>query len=619
MNQWQSLEQDPDIQVRNSTAWTWPEATPGQRAAAFVLDLLIVVAAFEFISVLTNRFIGLTLSTSIEGLISVIYYLAMQSKSGQTFGKKVLGIRVVSLDPDLVDMPVPFRNLLLRETVGRSIGTLLLLYGYLRVVIKADHRGLHDLIGSTRVISLSHAEPKPIKFRYILAGLAFFAVILAFGYTYTLLYTTYPLKEYAKSLEMKGYRVDGIHGSVVRGFGIDHIYFANEDLEVEVYGASIKYDWHNSNEESEFFVNAFTVDSARINLKRLPAAASASASGTADSKKDEGGPFGNQKPVGSASGKSRAVTVKVIDLNNVDLTLPGHAAYRIERLSAADVQAKSIDQSLFFGKLNIDSRLLSLDASELSMQRNKLRLLKPAVVQIQPGLFPEILKAAVDLHVQGEFENLKPTSLNVSAFSSRVKVTLQGDTADVNISQFTPLHYFKTDLPIWDLNINVSGDFKNQKMNQLAGSAGLRHFRFDLNAANFAYIRKGVTYTMTPRLAADWRAMLVGHDPGVVLASSDHLFSRDILTEIYYARPYKQLSQGERDIIERDSRFFTDSLDAGLKKPAPVKIFVAKLVSRPSGRAPGSVKSSGRLSNRIPTKLPPFKKRSRRQERTNTD
>jgi uncharacterized RDD family membrane protein YckC len=432
---------DPDIVISESASWTWPEATPGQRAAAYVLDILIIIAAFELLSVLCSRFAGVSVPAVLQGVFAVIYAVIFHAKTGQTLGKKMLGIRVVSIRPELADSPLSIRQLLLREIFGRLISVMLLLYGYLRIVLNADRRGLHDLIGDTRVISLSQSESRPIQFRYIFAGALGVALVCAAGYAYTIMYTTYPLKEYARSLELKGYKFDGMHGSLVKGFTVEHIFYSSDDCDFEVFNTEIKYDWRNSDEESEFLISRFVFERANLNIKKINALPFKSKA--PDGKKDGDGPFGLQADLkNQAKEKLRVFTLKSGELNNLELTMPGQQTYRIDRILVSDLQAKPDELSLMINQLNVESRLFNVDVGDVSFQRNKLSLLKAAAIQIQPALFPELLKAPVDVKIQGEFEDFKPTSAKASAFSNRIQVSVQGDLTEVTVSQFSPFHYF---------------------------------------------------------------------------------------------------------------------------------------------------------------------------------
>ena len=91
----------------------------------------------------------------ISGLL-VLLLLAVQavlvSNSGQTIGKKIVGIRIRKLDGSLPGFVVGF---LLRSVVGKMLLAFVPFYGLVDIgfIFRADHRCIHDLIASTRVVN----------------------------------------------------------------------------------------------------------------------------------------------------------------------------------------------------------------------------------------------------------------------------------------------------------------------------------------------------------------------------------------------------------------------------------------------------------------------------------
>ena len=80
-------------------------------------------------------------------LISVGYYTYFWTKSGQTIGKTVVGIKVVSADGS----PLTWGQAFLRY-VGYIVSSLLLSLGFLWVIMDKRRQGWHDKIAKTYVI-----------------------------------------------------------------------------------------------------------------------------------------------------------------------------------------------------------------------------------------------------------------------------------------------------------------------------------------------------------------------------------------------------------------------------------------------------------------------------------
>jgi len=149
---WESgLADEPAGGVRESTAagfWI--------RFAAQLLDnvfMLLVWAVVVFIASLlwgtrveTSTLLRASL-TAFNLLFGAFYYILLHWIFGQTVGKALLRLRVVTLSGG---------SLSLATSVLRWIGYLLsllpFLAGYVMVGVRRDKRALHDLIARTRVV-----------------------------------------------------------------------------------------------------------------------------------------------------------------------------------------------------------------------------------------------------------------------------------------------------------------------------------------------------------------------------------------------------------------------------------------------------------------------------------
>lgn len=92
-----------------------------------------------------------TLGTIINLGVSFAYYIYFIGKSGQTIGKRALGIKVMVKDSDV---PVGYLNAFLREVVGKLVSGLVLGLGYFWVIWDKDKQGWHDKIAKTVVVKV---------------------------------------------------------------------------------------------------------------------------------------------------------------------------------------------------------------------------------------------------------------------------------------------------------------------------------------------------------------------------------------------------------------------------------------------------------------------------------
>lgn len=132
-----------------------------RRSLGYFIDFLIVAALTDavrrMISPLQLDFASFeptSPETASAALITYFYAGYMLSRSGQTIGRKALGIKVVDAD---TGETAGYIRAGLRDSVGRSLSLFLGGVGYFLAFVRKDRRTLHDLIFSTRVIHYSPA------------------------------------------------------------------------------------------------------------------------------------------------------------------------------------------------------------------------------------------------------------------------------------------------------------------------------------------------------------------------------------------------------------------------------------------------------------------------------
>jgi len=137
-----------------------PLAGFGERAAAFVIDFLIVLAVYVPVELLKQYLawkdprhpvhivLGFSLH-ELEDLVYLVVYcgLCLWLNNGQTLGKRLLRIRVLSLRSE---------KLTLWQSVERSLGygasALEAGFGFVQFFINRNRRCVHDRIAETIVV-----------------------------------------------------------------------------------------------------------------------------------------------------------------------------------------------------------------------------------------------------------------------------------------------------------------------------------------------------------------------------------------------------------------------------------------------------------------------------------
>jgi uncharacterized RDD family membrane protein YckC len=81
--------------------------------------------------------------------VSYFYYVFCYQWKRASLGKLALDMEVIVLKSG---NPPSFMTVFLRETLGKPVGAILIMIGYIMAMFRSDKRGLHDLIAGTQVI-----------------------------------------------------------------------------------------------------------------------------------------------------------------------------------------------------------------------------------------------------------------------------------------------------------------------------------------------------------------------------------------------------------------------------------------------------------------------------------
>lgn len=87
------------------------------------------------------------------GIVYYLYFLFMTKLFSQTLGKMIIGIKVISLE----EKQITWGDLLFREVIGRFLHNVFFVLKllYITVAFTDKKQGIHDMIGSTRVVYIN--------------------------------------------------------------------------------------------------------------------------------------------------------------------------------------------------------------------------------------------------------------------------------------------------------------------------------------------------------------------------------------------------------------------------------------------------------------------------------
>lgn len=128
-------------------------ASFGLRDFAFIVDMLVIGAINKIlINVLgidlDYEIYGIEMAEILRWIITILYFVIISLVTkGQSLGKMIVGIRVVSLTSDKLDLG----QILIRETAGRLIqNTIMILY--LLPIFTPKNQSLIDFFVDTAVV-----------------------------------------------------------------------------------------------------------------------------------------------------------------------------------------------------------------------------------------------------------------------------------------------------------------------------------------------------------------------------------------------------------------------------------------------------------------------------------
>ncbi|HEV2069576.1 MAG TPA: RDD family protein, partial [Acidimicrobiales bacterium] len=136
------------IVTEPSTDRSGPRASFGRRLLALLLDSILLGVVGAILVFLMGDVAGQGLNV----LIGAGYFIALEgSPSGQTVGKRGLGIRVLDLD---AGGPVGYGRAVIRY-VGRFVSGIVFAVGYLWMLWDGQKQTWHDKMATTVVVPTS--------------------------------------------------------------------------------------------------------------------------------------------------------------------------------------------------------------------------------------------------------------------------------------------------------------------------------------------------------------------------------------------------------------------------------------------------------------------------------
>lgn len=117
------------------------------RLGALMLDMSLVMVLLLVSAIPASKSLQI-LGFLLGGLLLVCNYLLLPAKTGQTLGKKLIGIRIVTVE----QRRVGWRQVLVRHLIGYPLSGFFFALGFLWLLWDPKQQGWHDKIAQTLVV-----------------------------------------------------------------------------------------------------------------------------------------------------------------------------------------------------------------------------------------------------------------------------------------------------------------------------------------------------------------------------------------------------------------------------------------------------------------------------------
>lgn len=516
-------------------------APGGARLGAFIVDLVTI-------GVITSLASALGAPKIFESLLSVLYFVVCHSTKQQTLGKHLFGLKIIST---VDETPSPGR-ILLRETIGRFLSAVVLLIGYLRGLFAEDSRTFHDMLAGTQVVSIrgtSRFESSVLQ--PVLIGLGVLATFVCVG-IYVVLFTSVPLKSIAKQMELSGFEVEGIKGSLARGFSIERLGVKNaESGDLELNQVEVSYDLFSIYKDDRYLIKNISVNSGYLKMH---------GNSVPSQKKDkavaENEP-GDQSRPSRKKRESRPIVIERIDIANLQFEHPKIKPFTLKRFFINEMHfAKdkfSVDQ------VWIDSEYGSLNIGAMDVSNDMLTMSKLTQGTVKTGIAPELIKKDITLEalMTANTKEKDIKSIYVALFDRRIQIKNTAVGYSLNTYAFTPSQYFPKAPPLYNITLSAGGNnpLAFLMLMPTSGSFYLRSIPFKQNDFAFTYERGGKTYSMN----VNWAGIIpMGSQakPSLSIQTTEHASVEEWLSDLYYAKKHTELDANQRLLVSGDAAHF---------------------------------------------------------------
>lgn len=512
-------------------------ASPLDRLAAQLIDVILLIITSFAIAMYAGTH-GLVISIG----LFVVYFLICHYLWGQTLGKKMIGIRLISIRAQ----SLTFWRLILRETLGRifCLGSLFL--GYMRIIVFKDRRGLHDFFSGSAVVS---DEKFRTSFAHFLAIVFTVALTFSFSTYYLLFKTTFIAKVGLHVLQSQGLKVSSLTGNMADGWSVDSFAGGNSFMSYSAKGI------HFAHSPSGFYSRG-TWHVQQLSIKELDVKISPQLLNFS---------YFQRKPASAVFNAPMAKDLQFAFFNIKGLV----DLFKVESLKISDGEKFNMQLSdLSVSGLNYANGTMTVSGFKTSEKSESKvdvshfvykpieKILQLRMKMSAPKKVYSLLKKDLQMTLSWQGSLVQPERFKLMTFDNRLNLDYYRGELLVTTTDFTPAHYFQAS----DIFHKISVKLKNSTCNSVSCIQSLK------GKGSFFVQQRKVDFK-------NEMAWLVGSDaevlrfhyfdlvtalfeplPVLKVVSEQPLL--DFISQYYFQKPLHELADNEQKIIRRDQAYF---------------------------------------------------------------
>jgi uncharacterized RDD family membrane protein YckC len=500
-------------------------ASFSDRMVAAFIDLILTSVVMTLLMSVSNKY-GVFLGI----LFSFTYSIVAQKVFGFTIGKKAMSIFIVNCEPT----PITWKQLILRETIGKMASCLSLGYGFWRMIFFAET--WHDKFSKTQIVS---EKKYKASFMQAFTTMGTLIVVIGFSVYFVIFKTTFVAQLVVQSLEEKGHIIKGLKGDLKTGWTVEYWSGSTSEFNFELNNVSFKYDFESFYKNNILHIADIQVSQANVRAKVIPNFLSK------ETKNEVVTEVQDEK---RERFKIDKLIIDKINLAKMNFSRPGAPDLNVDRFYiqnlVMDKRAVSLKQAF------LDSTTLKTQVwnSELNLQSNDLIL--NATFELRPGFHPLIIKpVAGKVAFTGSYSS--PKMLQLSLFDQRVRIAYKNSGLTIATKGFTPSRYIQYSTALSNISARLSNSFCNGldcfAKFEILGSFNFNGKRFTFKD-HHVWPAESPEETMRLQFAAIW---LNAVDTVPLFAVSTNTEIPEYVSQLYYKKSYYFLSDLEKRNIQR--------------------------------------------------------------------